>query len=167
MMTCIAIQVYTGQEFITSQRIKQKLHMEAIVPAQKKLTLKAGGKTTIGFNFLYKGYLLVELQELTAQLYNDLKKVPGIIRILGKVSKDELDALKKKIYPVLEVVEKTVIEERSSRILRKTEIGNIIERIRKNKKTTLIPAMLLDKSSTYVVKIVNDLKNYEIAKKLC
>lgn len=156
-MTCIAIQVYTGKEFTVAQKLKERLQQDIIIPAQEKLTINPNGKTSIGYEYLYPGYLLIELKEMTASIWNAIKDIPGVISILdGEVKSSELEFLKTKMYPILEVKEKTNIEQRASRVLRKTEIGLIIEKIRKNTKIIQIPARLINKAINYTETAFNE-----------
>lgn len=146
-MACIAIQVYTGQEFAVSRKLSQKTGLSFINPARRKLTIRQDGSTSIGFVDVLKGYVLAVLPELSAELWHQIMDTFGVIRILdGKVTDEELSRITKELYPVIEISENTNIEEREERILRKTAIGNIIQRIRRNKIITTFPAKLLNKA---------------------
>ena len=146
-MACIAIQVYTGQEFIVSQKLIRKTGMRVINPARRKLSIRNDGSTSIGFVDVLKGYVLMDVKELTESLWHQIKDTYGVIRILdGSITAEEMARIEANLYPVVEITSQTNIQEREERILRKTAIGNIIQRIKRNKVITTFPARLLNKA---------------------
>ncbi len=145
-MACVAIQVKTGQESIIAHKLKMATGLKVINPARKKITINNDGSISTGFCDLIKGYVLIEGKELTPELWHYVKKIFGVIRILeGYVTDAEQERIEKEIYPVIEVIDKTSIHNRKERVLRKTKIGDIVQRIRNNRVITTFPAKLLDK----------------------
>lgn len=83
-MKYYVVQVETRNEHkfvrLASQRVSEDVHR--IVWPRRRLNIRRGGRTREELAAIFPGYVFIETEELTAQDYWSLRRVPGFFRFL-------------------------------------------------------------------------------------
>ena len=143
-MICKAIYVSTGKELAVEERLKKIEGISIINPCQTKLKVNKNKKTSLSYNNLLKGYLLIEVKDLTDELYHRIKQTSGVIRILeGLITDEELNLVRDKLHPIVEIEIIALEESTTSNAISKDKVTEIIKNA---KKIYVFPLHLFKKS---------------------
>ena len=139
-MSCVAIQVRTGHEMHAAMEINRITGIKTITLGQETTTLDEQGRIKKGFKPVVTGYILVDIVNITAEIWHMIKKVPAVIRILvGVVEDEEVSKMQKFCYSVVKLTSTVKIPGRKEKLLATTPEGVITETIKNRKRIVTIP----------------------------